>query len=272
MLRFFQVFIVFFWLATTSWLVWTVWAPNGSAFVEMDKNEALDKFFNWNEADSFSIIDNGQRIGQAMISASEGPSRKGNGAIERAFSVSGSLYENAKFLDDPNAVVLSWQTGFVFDDSEPLNLISAQISVGVPQNDLTMTVTLLGDPPLIRIGATVKDIPVFQYSGDVNSLPDLPNELKSGLATSLLGDLSNPAKMFSPEITAKRGTQAFGGRDLPVFLIEIKPSGEYSGIRIYLTQAGEPLKIETDFGFEAISDVLAPLESYGQRGSKQTAR
>ena len=32
--------------------------------------------------------------------------------------------------------------------------------------------------------------------------------------------------------------------------------------RVYFSELGEPFKVETNFGFEAISEILVPLEAY----------
>jgi hypothetical protein len=33
-------------------------------------------------------------------------------------------------------------------------------------------------------------------------------------------------------------------------------------VRAYLSEVGEPLKIESDLGFEAVSEILVPLDAY----------
>ncbi len=262
MVRFLQIFIILFWIGTTSWLVWVIWTPYGSGFVEMDQKEAVDAFFKWNESDSFSILENGKRIGQATISGSYGEDAKNPGEIIRALSMTGSLYENTGTEASAGKVIVSWRIAMAFDESDPAKLKTAQITIMLPAQQVKAVIDLLGDPPQIRARATLNELPVFQYSGSSEGMPDLPESLTSGLASGVLKELANSADNFEPEISAKRGTAVFGGRELPVFLIEIKPPIDQTGIRIFLSQAGEPLKIDTDFGLEATSDVLVPLKTF----------
>jgi hypothetical protein len=54
------------------------------------------------------------------------------------------------------------------------------------------------------------------------------------------------------------------------FLLILRGAGPDQEIRIYLSEAGEPLRIESDLGFEAISEILVPLDAYKEKGSPGT--
>ena len=57
------------------------------------------------------------------------------------------------------------------------------------------------------------------------------------------------------------------GRELPVYLLKLEFEEFGQTIQVFLSEAGEPLRIETGFGYEAISEMLVPLEVYKQERS-----
>ena len=58
------------------------------------------------------------------------------------------------------------------------------------------------------------------------------------------------------------GEYSFGGRDMRAYLLILRAVEQDMTFRVYFSEVGEPLKVETDFGFEAISEILVPLEAY----------
>ncbi|MEM7602681.1 MAG: hypothetical protein AAF357_14860, partial [Verrucomicrobiota bacterium] len=89
--------------------------------------------------------------------------------------------------------------------------------------------------------------------------PTLPPAMASSLPN--LGNLS-PESFEGIEIDARLGSMSFGGRDIRAYLLnwEHREMGQF--IKLFLSEAGEPLKIETSFGFSAISEALVPLDAY----------
>jgi len=63
-------------------------------------------------------------------------------------------------------------------------------------------------------------------------------------------------------IDARMGNFTFGGRDLRAYLLIVSAGENGESMRIFLSEVGEPLRIETDFGFEAVSEILMPLDAY----------
>ena len=54
------------------------------------------------------------------------------------------------------------------------------------------------------------------------------------------------------------------------FLLRLRSPDHDLEIRVYLSEVGEPLKVETDLGFEAISEILVPLDAYRHRSPKKS--
>ena len=73
------------------------------------------------------------------------------------------------------------------------------------------------------------------------------------------------AAAWKPVFHATRGSIEMAGRKMPVYAVAVR-LGESADaapvLRLYLSEAGEPLKIETDWGFEAIAEVLIPVETH----------
>ncbi|NNE92879.1 MAG: hypothetical protein HKN23_14640 [Verrucomicrobiales bacterium] len=258
MIRLLQICIVLFWLGTTGWLAWTIWKPGGTGFVEMDPQEALDTFFEWNESTTMTIMENGRRIGQVNVSGVAGEDRRKNRGFLKTFSMAGSL-DNT---DQPGSVGLFWRALHDFDNNQPMNLLAGELSLRIPARQLTAHVEVEGDPAVLKARALLGEVKLFEYDGDPEKLPEVPGTLTEGLGGSLLGDFTNPESL-QPEIKASRGDREFGtSREIPVFRLEISPGPDMPGLVVFLSTAGEPLKVETEFGVELISEVLVPLEVY----------
>ncbi|MEM6278260.1 MAG: hypothetical protein AAF733_02200, partial [Verrucomicrobiota bacterium] len=129
---------------------------------------------------------------------------------------------------------------------------------------------LEGDPPVAKASVTMSEIPVFRYDSsqddlNVESLKSLPfgSLLGSNLPLGvILEEGEADSSLESLTIDARMGDFTFGGRDLRAYLLKIGWEGAEGSVRIFLSEVGEPLRIETDFGFEAISEILMPLDAY----------
>jgi hypothetical protein len=66
---------------------------------------------------------------------------------------------------------------------------------------------------------------------------------------------------------ARVGNFNLGGREMRAFLLTLRSDKQAQEVRIYLSEAGEPLRIESDLGFEAVSEILVPLDAYQRRSS-----
>jgi hypothetical protein len=75
----------------------------------------------------------------------------------------------------------------------------------------------------------------------------------------MLSQTGNPAE-WKWSLKAFRGMHRFAGRRLPVYLLKLSADQTEQTLKIYLSESGEPLQIDSDLGFQAISDVLAPIE------------
>jgi len=109
-------------------------------------------------------------------------------------------------------------------------------------------------------------------TGGLPGLPALPGGL-GALLPSLSGLLppsqrpdgesgENAVKELPWTVEARRGSFSFGGHSFRAYLLILRLEGREEAVRLYFSEAGEPLRIATDFGFEAVSEILVPLDAY----------
>jgi hypothetical protein len=154
----------------------------------------------------------------------------------------------------------------VVDFSEEMKLLKGDFSVRVPSKQLTGHLKLAGDPLQMSARALSNSAELFSYEGAVEGgglpLQVLPMASVMGLSQFTPSDVA-----LSTE--ARVGTFSFGGRDLRAYLLTFRRSESEGSLRIYLSEAGEPLRIDSDFGMEAISEILVPLDAYKKPGEKE---
>ena len=46
------------------------------------------------------------------------------------------------------------------------------------------------------------------------------------------------------------------------YLLSLRVPDQDMTLQIYFSEVGEPLKVETNLGLEAVSEILVPLEAY----------
>jgi len=270
MARLLPVAIVLFWLGSVAWLAKVVWAPPGSRMMPVDPREVYDVFFAWNESTNMTLLENGVRRGQVTVLGGAGEDPE-TGRVERVASVSGSL-ERYDERSQSNLVDLFWKGSLVFTES--MERIGAEASVRIPNRELSAQL-IFGEPGE-PIGATVKmgDREILKLGGagsdgTAAALPGLLSVLGPmvpGGGGSLLDALDPSSMKF--EIEARMGDFNLAGRDLRAFLLTFRTEEPGYELRVFLSEVGEPLRIETDFGFEAVSEILVPLDAYKRQLSK----
>lgn len=263
--RFVTVAIVGFWLASIGWLCAVVWAPAESRMAQVDPREVYEAFFDWNEQTTMTLLDNGSRRGEITVAGGSGEDRE-TGLFSNSISISGTV-DTIDIKNDFPGVDLSWRALAEF--TRELDFISGNSSMRVPGLNMSAHISLEGDPLATKASVSMSEIPVFRFDSskdslDSSSLQSLPflSTLGASLPfSSTLEDGEGNSIAPNFDVDARMGDFTFGGRNLRAYLLIVGFSDEES-IRIFLSEVGEPLRIETDFGFEAVSEILMPLEAY----------
>lgn len=251
------------WVASIGWLLSVIWSPPESRMVEIDPREVYEIFFNWNESTNMTLLENGSRRGQVSISGGSGVEPETNEET-RSLSVSGML---ERFLpaNDSRSIDLFWRG--VLDFSGDLEMKRGDFSVRIPSRQLTAHLKMEGEPMEVSARAISNHVELFAYDGALqgNAMPMQVLPMASVLGVNQL----TPQDLeFTTE--ARMGTFSFGGRDLRAYLLTFRRPETTGALRVYFSEAGEPLRIDSDFGMEAVSEILVPLEAYQKPGEKKS--
>ncbi len=275
--RFLAIFVVLFWMVSTGWLVRSIWFEEEYQFEPVAAEEALGAFFQWNDSSTLTVLHEGQPIGQMIMNASEGQDPR-TGEFLRGFSTKGTLDEGRGSLSGAgleNLAGATWRVATRFDEQTELEAF--ELVIWVPRQALDLRVELAGDPPQLAARATMAEtvlLEVGQLSADVDSSPGrgkdgaskptgasvLPPAAAAGWLPG--GAMLADESAWRPRIEASRGVMKVAGSDQPVYLVKVSfgQDEQATPLRLYFSEAGEPWRIDTGWGFEAIADVLIPVE------------
>lgn len=254
LVRVVTVFIVLFWAGSIGWLCAVVWAPPGSRMAAVDAREVYEVFFNWNDTVDMTLLENGVRRGQITASGGSGMDSASN-RISNFVSFSGSM-DSFRAADADSAVSLRWNGVAKF--TEDLALDEAELSLRIPRRFLVAHFAVEGEPRSIKARATLGEQELFRFDGEPGAtLPT--NLLPFG---SMMGLSAIDPANLDWEVDARMGDFKFEGRTMRAYLLRVRATEQGQEVRIFLSEAGEPLRIETDLGFEAISEILVPLDAY----------
>ncbi len=288
LLRFFPFVIIAFWIASMAWLCAVVWAPPESRMARIDPRQVYDVFFSWNESTNMTLLENGIRRGQVTIAGGSGDDPD-TGKFTNSLSVSGMI-ESAGEEGGVSSrkIDLFWRG--LLDFSEAMNLEMGDFSIRIPNQQLTGHFSLERKPDLsgsdpstepstperglesintdqfvFQARAVLKQKQIFSFDSSKSGAGGLPLHLLP--MKSIMGlDKFDPGAL-DIEAEARMGKFTFGGRDLRAYLLKLRKKGSEENIRIFLSEAGEPLRIESDYGFEAVSEILVPLDAYSDKKS-----
>lgn len=264
LLRAVTVIIIIFWLGSIGWLCAVVWAPPGSRMMEVDPREVYDVFFSWNDQIDMTLIENGERRGQLTVSGGSGEDIA-TGVFSNELSVSGSI-EDFRTAETAATANLFWK-GLVRFDRE-MELVAGDLSVRVPRQQLIAQLSFEGEPRQIRARATLGDAEIFRFDGAADGeAGTLPMQMLP--MGSMLGAGNFDLASLAWESEASMGTFKFEGRTMRAYLLTMRLPDQGQEFRLFLSEAGEPLRVETDLGFEAVSEILVPMETYRQRAAKE---
>lgn len=267
--RLFSIAVVLFWMGSVAWLCAVVWAPPGSRMAKIDPREVYEVFFAWNESTTMTLLENGVRRGQVTVSGGSGTDAE-SGEFERFFSVAGSSERFDERSGSP-IVEFFWKGTFSF--TEAMESRGGEFTARIPQRELNAHLAFeaarsTGAKPVIRARVEMAGNELFSLDPEANPGLDPAGALSmmgpvAGL--SGLGSL-NPADL-KLTTEARVGSFNLAGREMRAFLLTLRGAQPDQTVRVYLSEAGEPLRIETDLGFEAVSEILVPLEAYQRQNS-----
>jgi hypothetical protein len=256
------------WLGSTSWLIWEVWFPAESRFAIVDSGEVARTFFEWNESADLVLLESGRRIGSMKISGSSGEDRD-TGLYEEGFSMVVSLDPIAAGKRAPFS--RAFLTGNLEFGPER-KVKEGQLSLRLPARGLNGQLKIDGEPLQLKVQLKVGELTVYETEGPLIIEPvaatarptplQLPENLPFGLSQAAEG-IRDGIVEWKPEISARRGKTRLAGRSMPVYLLTLASPDRYE-LKVWLTEIGEPLRIETGWGLEAVAEVLAPIETLEQ--------
>jgi hypothetical protein len=268
--RLFTIAIVLFWLGSVAWLCAVVWAPPGSRMAKVDPREVYGVFFAWNDSTKMTLLENGARRGEIVIAGGSGVEAE-SGVFERVLSLSGQL-ESWDERSASTLVELFWKGSLAF--TETMESRGGEFSVRIPAKEVSVQIAYDGPLPTADQNPTAKTAMrarVVMAGREILAVgPETP--LDPAMISPLIGSLANfgginpldPAQLkFTTD--ARVGDFNLGGREMRAFLLTLRSDEQDQEVRVYLSEAGEPLRIETDLGFEAVSEILVPLDAYQRR-------
>lgn len=278
LLRIVPIFILTFWLASVAWLSAVVWAPPESRMSQVDPRQVYDVFFAWNESTNMTLLDNGTRRGQITIAGSSGDDLE-TGEFVKTLNVNVVLERPDEDVDVPGLKTDLFGRGLL-DFSDALQLMGGIFSVRVPKQELTghfeMDRKEGSDPSVIdkdsfhmRARATLGGNEIFSFDSEKGDGPGVyPLPLSMIPMRSMVDPKSFDPSQWQLDNDARVGTFTIGGRQLRAFLVTFRKKDSEGAVRVFLSEVGEPLRIETDFGVEAVSEILVPLDAYLKRKEK----
>lgn len=275
-----QIAVIAFWAVTVLLLLKRSYFSDESSMATVEPEVVFEMFFAWAEGAEFAILKDGRRIGQMSLSGQLGKatSAPAAGGGLREISLAGSLDAGGEGGGRAKAIGKRSEGTYwrgVIAVAEGLTFPSGEFVLRMPQAGLGAQFAF--DQPAGIVSANLRSggEELFSYRGNPKGLADLPELGWVGqllpLQALLGGDgLSEGAmKTWAPEITGRYGTAKVAGRRMMVYQLVVKsgPAGGQSKgeMKLYLSETGEPLMITTPWGYEALAEVLAPIEMYQAR-------
>ena len=277
--RLLAALVVLFWIGSTGWLVQSIWFESETRFEPVDPEEALGAFFRWNDQSTLEILDNGRRLGPMYVGGFEGIDPR-TGEFSRGLSTQGNMdggRQGANLGDRENLVGTNWRMTAEFD--EETRLKSFQAVLRVPRQELDVRMELDGDPAELATRVTMAGVVLLEVgelsideegrgsSGGRKASPTASSQvpvLPPAAAAGWLpgGALLTDEDAWRPKLEASRGVMKVAGSDQVVYLVKVKFGEDETTppLRLYFSEAGEPWRIDTGWGFEAVAEVLIPVE------------
>jgi len=281
--------IVLFWLSSVAWLCATVWAPPESRMAQIDPMEVYEVFFTSSDATTMTLLENGRRRGEVTLSAGRRSPLEEDGVGGEQFnalSFTGSL---ARYGGRGGQVEVEMFWRVLVDFTLEMERFYTEVNLRFPSRDLALSFQSGGDPPTTEAAATLHQQEIFSLKSDrggdslaallamasgrgvpglpgLPALPGVPGFAGAGSpgGAAALAALLPPGGLeaLSLRTEARRGSFSFAGHHFRAYLLILRLEGRDEALRLYFSESGEPLRIATDFGFEAVSEMLVPLDAY----------
>ena len=275
--RLLSAFIILFWLATTGMLVRSIWFGEESRFEPVDPTEALGAFFQWNETSTLTIVENGQKIGQMVVSGFEGRDPR-TGDFARGLSTQGTLDGRAESTGESGESLVGTSWRLTADFGESIELEHFDLKLRIPQQELDVRLALEGEPATLGARVIAGEMVIYETGSLAEgSQPGVaPGTLPAPVAGALPpqaamgwlpggGLVASDPEAWKPDVKASRGLMVVAGSRQPVYLVEVRLGSDLSStpLKLYFSEAGEPWRIDTGWGYEAMAEVLIPIEGGG---------
>ena len=249
-MRIFQGAIVVFWLGTMLWLFRTITSTDEEGMVSVDPRRPVKAFFNWNDNTAMAILNNGIKIGEARVAGLAATEEKRAG-----FSISGSLNGNV-----PAASVGTFAQ-LLLKFSDDFEVASGDFTFRIPSNNFGVKAKIEDKNQTLKAEVSLAGQRLFTYDGSTREAINSPmmGMVKNNvMADGMLSAVGDPAKL-KWNLKSFRGMHRMAGRRIPVYLMKLSLDELDQEVSIYFSEAGEPLKLDSDFGLQVISEVLVPL-------------
>lgn len=270
--------VIAFWMVTIGVLVKRHFFSDESQMVSVPPDKVFEMFFAWTEGAELTILKDGIRIGHMSLStqleADSADAEDENKGL-RGISVAGSMDSFSTGGESSAAAInsdrgVSWRGAVELDDE--LNFPRGNFVLRIPELDMGAQAGF--DHPANKIALSVrsKGKSLFQYDGAPAGLSKLPELGWMGRLLPLDSLLSGGGleksglESWAPEITGRYGSALVAGRRMLVYQLLIKSriskSKTGADVTLSLSETGEPLMLQTAWGYEALAEVLVPLEVY----------
>lgn len=251
--RFLQLFILVFWLGTVGLLIRKHTLPPEEGMTPVDLHEPMEAFFSSNSSTLLLVSEQGKRIGQATLSGSHRPQ---DPLSLRDLSVTGSL-ESASDGSPKGRTGAFWRGHLSFSqDYEPK---AGQLLIRLPGQDVSVIFSYDVDQGGLGTDVISGGQTLFRSRPGIEVAPDVATPwfpLVSAWTQGLKSSLADGSTPPVGQPSARRGIIVVGNQKLPAYLIRLPlPADQW--IKIYLSQAGEPLQAETSFGIDVSSEPFA---------------
>lgn len=271
-----QIAVIAFWAVTVLLLLKRSYFSDEASMAAVEPEKVFEMFFAWAEGAEFAILKDGRRIGQMSLSGQVGKAASAAGGGElREISLAGSLDADGVGGGQASAVGKrsegTYWRGLVAV-ADGLTFPSGEFVLRMPQAGLGAQLAFDQPAGTISVNLRSGGEELFHYQGSAKGLADLPELGWVGQwlpLEALLGGGGLPGgamKAWVPGIAGRYGAAKVAGRRMMVYQLVVKsgragskPEGE---TKLYLSETGEPLMITTPWGYEALAEVLAPIEMY----------
>ena len=248
-----------------AWLAKTIFTPDEAGMVPVDPRRPIDVFFGWNNSAQLTLMKNGERVGQITVAGFDGKQPNGETRNGPGFSISGTL---DKLIDDDRGNTISTVGMFgrsLIEFKDDLSIGLGKFLFRIPSSDLSVQAAIEGENQDLTVKAVLGGRKIFSYDGATQSEEELTGfGMGNAIVKKTLDSVGDPSQL-KWELEAFRGIHRMAGRRFPAYLMKFSVPELDQELRIYFSESGEPLQIDSDLGYQAMSEMLVPLDAFRRR-------